>query len=363
MSISVDHATASALLEKAAAAATAIGFKAKSPEAETIRLIVTGSHLTYRYILVTALLAKATNPKINPLAIQAQARIKNAYDARSLCHKVIVPNEARLLHSSLGGSNEPYLNKPARTPYLDISNPVRGGNDRRTLESLCVVLPKFDGREAAYSGLCDAIFYAIGEEKRRDDAVIKAVGDLREAPAKIRAFLSALMVETHHGETIVLVSALLYWLLSRFKGEDWTIEVHPVNEAGSSSNQVGDIDVYRGQDLIYCSEVKDKVVFAADIQHATRKACQANSESLHIILGNSGSISDATAEHLESFGEVLGVSVSVFSGSALVEASSLWTPAAISLREIAKKSIEFAEVARMKQSTNAFLLLTIQSFS
>src|SRR5260370_12001142 len=155
MALSVDNAAALAVLTKAARSAKHEDYEITSPYGAVIQQVITGSHLTYRYILITALLAKATNPAINPLAIQALASIANAYDARSLCHSVIVRNEATLLESSLGGSNEPYLNKPARTPFLDKTNPVRAGNDIKTLEALCDILPKIDTREKAYSALCD----------------------------------------------------------------------------------------------------------------------------------------------------------------------------------------------------------------
>ena len=106
------------------------------PETEwdiEIRAIIQGNHLTFRYILVTALLGKATNPSINALALQAGADTEGAYDARSLCHGVVVPLERQLLSSSLGGSNEPFLNKPARFPMISSSNAVRAGKDKELL--------------------------------------------------------------------------------------------------------------------------------------------------------------------------------------------------------------------------------------
>ncbi|NEQ98881.1 MAG: restriction endonuclease, SacI family, partial [Cyanothece sp. SIO2G6] len=48
-----------------------------------ISTIIQGKHLTFRYILVTGLLGKATNPSINALALQAGADVEGAYDARS----------------------------------------------------------------------------------------------------------------------------------------------------------------------------------------------------------------------------------------------------------------------------------------
>jgi len=361
--VDVDQAAALAVLIKAAKEAARLDYVPQSAHAASLKRVVTGSHMTYRYMMVTALLAKATNEAINPLAVQAKAEIENAFDARSLCHAVIVPNEASLLKSALGGSNEPYLNKPARIPYLSESNPVRGGQDRETLKLLCRILPIIKTRDEAAKALSDALFYATRAIALREKDVETAVAGIEAAPAQVRSFLRALLAETHHGETVVLVSALLYWLLSRHKGEDWSIQVHPVNEAGSSSNQISDVDVYSGKELVHTCEVKDKEVIASDVHHAIRKASTAQCKSLHIILGLSGRVRDATPAALEAFAADLGMELSLFSISSLVEASAFWTPASTSLKDIVGRALEFAEVARMKQATRDFILKTIVSFT
>ncbi len=90
--------------------------------ADKITEIMANHDLTYRYILVTGILGKIVNPDIHPRALQKRSLLKGAYDARSLCHKVVVPFE----HSKgdlWGLSNEPFLNKPARHPELDKNNP------------------------------------------------------------------------------------------------------------------------------------------------------------------------------------------------------------------------------------------------
>ena len=103
---------------------------------KTVRSIIKGPHKTYRYVLITALLAKAADSRVDILSIQAKDHSAGAYDARELCHKVIVPFERDNYPMGLGGSNEPYLNKPARYPRLSLQNAVRKGQDRKTLETL-----------------------------------------------------------------------------------------------------------------------------------------------------------------------------------------------------------------------------------
>jgi hypothetical protein len=70
----VDHRAAEQLLREAIA--IALDDSRQIPAIEwdiEIRTIIQGKHLTFRYILVTALLGKATNPSINALALQAGA--------------------------------------------------------------------------------------------------------------------------------------------------------------------------------------------------------------------------------------------------------------------------------------------------
>ena len=109
---------------------------------EEIKSVLNGTHKTYKYVLVNGLLAKAVNKEIDALSLQAGDESDGAYDARSLCHKVLVPFEREFMPNSLGGSNEPFLNKPARFPRLTTDNAVRKGNDMRTLQCLISILSK-----------------------------------------------------------------------------------------------------------------------------------------------------------------------------------------------------------------------------
>ena len=117
---------------------------------EFIDYVIDNTHLTFKYILFTAVLAKATDSSINPLCLQKKSELPGAYDARTVCHKVVVPFEMETLEKALGGSNEPFLNKPARFPELDKNNAVRRGNDQELLDALCDNLPTIQTSEDAY---------------------------------------------------------------------------------------------------------------------------------------------------------------------------------------------------------------------
>ena len=83
-----------------------------------IDFVIDNTHLTYKYILFTAILSKATDESINALCLQKGSTLPGAYDARTVCHNVIVKFEMETLEKAMGGSNEPFLNKPARFPEL-----------------------------------------------------------------------------------------------------------------------------------------------------------------------------------------------------------------------------------------------------
>ena len=55
--------------------------KVKDTTGELIEKVLRGSHKTYRYILITALLAKSTNADIDALSLQAGDDSEGAYDS------------------------------------------------------------------------------------------------------------------------------------------------------------------------------------------------------------------------------------------------------------------------------------------
>ena len=85
--------------------------------------------------------------RANPLVLQAGAPLQGAFDARSLCHGVVVPFEQTVLEKRLGGANEPFLNKPARYTHLSMDNAVRRGKDRTTLPRLIEVFEMVNEQE------------------------------------------------------------------------------------------------------------------------------------------------------------------------------------------------------------------------
>lgn len=252
--------------------------------------IIENTHLTFKYILFTALLAKSTDTSINTLCLQAGSTLKGAYDARSLCHKVVVPFECELLNKAMGGSNEPFFNKPARFPEISLKNPVRKGNDRFLLEKLCVNLPKINNSKLAFSLLIYALqkLIVIGQNKQSRFSV--SISESTNPKIILMKFFAKLLSKSCEGESLTLVVAMLY--KSLYNNEYYMIDAHPVNECGASSKEISDLDIYKNKLLIISNEIKDKTYNASDIKHAVSKVIANKGNNLVFIEGLKGTFKD-----------------------------------------------------------------------
>lgn len=278
--IAIDHEKAASILD---ACLKEVGGGAHMPthrHRALIESIIMGEHLTYRYILITSLLAKATHEGVHTLALQAGAQVEGAFDARSLCHKVIVPSP---LNRSLGRSNEPFLNKPARYKTLSRDNPVRRGQDLKILEACILVLSSIESASEARLALTDAIHFAAAR------TVPELPSALFIKSQHIRNYLwrlgESLVSQSCEGESCALLVGVSLRLMGFDELSDFEVRVHPANQAGTSSREVLDVDIYYHQKLCCAVEVKDKVYEQHDVEHAARKAASAGLESFIFVRG------------------------------------------------------------------------------
>lgn len=249
----------------------------------SIENIINGSHVTYKYIMITALLAKATNQEIDALALQVKAPLLGSYDARSLCHKVIVPFERKYLSGALGNSNEPFLNKPARFEMLSIHNAVRKGSDSITLGSLISLLSDIKSSKDAQKYLASALS-DISMRIKYMESLFSFEKQEQNDVTYIYNLICKLLEKSFLGETPVLVVASLEKIL--YKQQE-TIKVlpHKVNQSGSSSKEIGDIDIFIDANFSTAIEVKDKDFTQADVEHAIKKCLTNGSKKCMFLYG------------------------------------------------------------------------------
>lgn len=254
---------------------------------DLIDFVLDNTHLTYKYILVTALAAKATDSNVNPLTLQAGSSLPGAYDARSICHGVIVKFEMTELGKALGGSNEPYLNKPARFPELSKTNAVRRGRDQQILYALCDGLPKVHTSQEAYDGLIYAFQKLLAVKAEREALTKFDIAAFDANAAKLHGFIHYLLYENFEGEILTLVVAGLYELYMSDIYDEYVVEVHPVNQSGASSKEISDLDIYKNGILFICNELKDKPFTDHDLRHAADKVLDGGKTQMHFIVGRS----------------------------------------------------------------------------
>lgn len=252
-------------------------------ELEWVSRILDGKAKTFKYILVNAALAKAANPDIHYRALQRQSTLEGAYDARSLGHDVLVPFE-KLHGERLGGSNEPFVSKPARFPEVHPDNPTR---NRDELEVLYTLLQKCEEHAAADKEYPLAFLREVLKAfQELDPRRVKFdPPPVRLSFEKCKRIIESFLEVSGGGERLVVVSAaLLDAIISSFNG-DMSLKAYPTNWADTYANTAGDIEAFLEEERMMAVEVKDKPLTESDIPHAIMKAKEFEITEYLIIVG------------------------------------------------------------------------------
>lgn len=249
-----------------------------------IKNVLYGTHKTYKYILVNGILAKASKNDANPIALQAGAPMSGSFDARSLCHKVLVPFERDFLKNILGGSNEPFLNKPARFTHLSKDNAVRKGKDKETLLLLIKIFSAIKTSEKAKEYLA-CVFAILQEQIKEANKTFESVVSYSPELIEIYEFSLLFTSKSFEGETSAIIVGSLEFLLHQYMDGSYTVKTHKVNQSGASSKEVGDIDIYSDGRFYYSIEVKDKNFNEYDVEHAFNKVLQNKGKKAAFIYG------------------------------------------------------------------------------
>ena len=196
----------------------------------------------------------------------------------------------------MGGSNKPFLNKPARFPEISLTNSVRRGNDRDLLEKLYYNLPKINNSKYAFELLIYLLKKLIIIGNERKNICFNVSISVNNEKIKLLKFFEKLLSKSFEGETLTLVVAALYKCI--YYNSLYRIETHPVNECGASSKEVSDLDIYKDEVLFLSNEIKDKEYATNDIKHAVEKVRKNNGVSLLFIEGMNGVYIDSEEDML-----------------------------------------------------------------
>ena len=263
--------------------------------------ILKHDHKTFRYILLNGILAKCTNHNVDPIALQAGAAIMGAFDARSLCHKVLVPFEQEFMDDRLGGSNEPFLNKPARFKTLSRENAVRGGKDKSTLLNIILLFQSISFKNNPKLYLLHALNIIKSFSPNK---IVWKPKDYSEliSQKRLHDVFEQLLQQPFEGASLVF-SSLIVLEANRMSNKcPINVLSNPLNQSGSSKNEICDIDIKSDDDeFLIGYEIKDKDFIEVDILHAVNKVKLNNGNKMVFLYRHTGQYKGE-----KSFDELIG---------------------------------------------------------
>lgn len=258
---------------------------------------INSSTMTYRYVLPTQLLAKVADPSVDTRALQVVSGVAGAFDARSVCHEVLVPFDQR--HELvLGGSDSPYLSNPVRVPMVDAAT-RHSKRDKAGWDLLCFVLDYFESEvpaELALKGL-RSVLAAIAFRLQTTRVVYPVPRRLSidQTLALIGTFLSG----SSGGDRAMAISgSLLRVVGSRF---NLFAEVRRgvVNASDRSSGQTADIECIDPQgNIVLSAEVKDTALTLTSVQSKLPAVREAGISEFFFLLQKGVKASDASGIEL-----------------------------------------------------------------
>ncbi len=262
MALTVDLQQARRLLESAWEKIDA-AITAPPDVLAVLEAILTAKDVTYKYILITGLLGKRANPHVHPRVLQAGSSLSGAYDARSLCHGVVVPFE-KTKGNLLGLSNEPFLNKPARHAEHDKDNrQLKNKHLARLTHEL------LEAAHAANSNQVEAMLVSALRIARDQMAVpVAASADIRVNYSQVVHFVRTFLTDTNGGSRLVAVVGAFFTLLN----PNEAVKIYPPTYADKFAKTVGDIEVHSAEALVSACECKHRPLTLEDIHHGINKA-------------------------------------------------------------------------------------------
>ena len=234
-------------------------------------------------MLFTGLLAAVSDKSLHPRCLQVNAGVPGSFDARSLCQKVVVPFEKKMLNGRLGASNEPFANKSARFAMIQKSNNVRKGSDKRTLFMLYDVLEFVRTADERTRVQIFKLALSVISKLPPNRSSVTVLPPICATDIGAEAFFTFFESRTK-GVSAVATLAAVYRLLYT---KPMRMKVHPATESGASSKEVGDIDVELPGGRKIAVEVKDKPYTDVDVNHACEKAMDAGVGKVIFAVGSS----------------------------------------------------------------------------
>lgn len=218
---------------------------------------------TYRYVLPTQLLAKVTDAAIDCRCVQMQSNLVKPFDARSLCHSVIVPFD-QANHGVLGGSVEPYINNPIRIPAItvDALGPQR---DKKAFQDLIDVLA-YAQRKPEHAPQMFCMVLAV-IRRRLEGVRVAYPAPKRVALLQTMQVVEAYLRERTGGLRLQVVAVALFKTIGRAFALFDNVQSSGINAADASTGNAADLVCVDAESVIVLAvEVKDRELRLYDLQ-------------------------------------------------------------------------------------------------
>jgi len=229
---------------------------------------------TFKYILVTNVLAKAVNSDVHALALQDQSELNGSFNSGGLATDVVTDWE-KDNGERLGGSNEPRTNSVYyRQSKLNKDYEVRNDDLYQTL--IRVLSELQEQTEAGTLTPLNMLRQTLKIVSQLDPTTISYSNPPDVPCADLKDAVANYLKQSNVGERLAAVVAGIidaqYFNAGR---RDIELSVEHVNVADENSNAAGDIEVFETEDrerLLQAAEVKDKPATKSDIQHSITTA-------------------------------------------------------------------------------------------
>jgi hypothetical protein len=249
-----------------------------------IRALISGRTKTYRYVVLTQVLAKVADLSLDSRCLQAKRGGPGAFDARSLCHAVVVPFD-RANDNVLGGSSEPYANNPVRV--AEITADYRSAQkDKAGWDALCRIT-------RAVEETCDPEFTSgilvqvLMEIRRRLEATsVTYPVPRRVSHARLLPALNAYLAERSGGLRLQAVVWALFQTVGQRFGLFTEVRSNRPTASDASTGQIADIECVDSDGrLALAVEVKDRDLTVTQVSEKLPAVRSANVTEVLFILG------------------------------------------------------------------------------
>ena len=226
---------------------------------ESIRSIVTSKIKSYHYVLPTQVVAKLANPDLDCRCIQAGRGGPGAFDARSIADEVIVTFDQQN-ERVLGGSPEPYVNKPLRC--AEFSERFRSQQKNKPdWDHICSVLNRIaEKNDPNFTAL---VFKQVLTEIHRQLSKTSVVYPvpLRIGQSKTIKLLSDFLSTQSGGDRLLALAAALFTMIGNRFGLFTTVRRAGITTSDGSAGMLADLECVSEQGkIVMVVEIKDRVL-------------------------------------------------------------------------------------------------------